>query len=59
MEDDLKILKVEYLIGSSLNFKFNHMGLNHNKKCMRQRGPSMEDVLKMLKLEHHVSDTSL
>ena len=55
MEDGLKTLKVEYLIGSSLNFKLNHRGLNENEKCMRQREPSMQDALKMLKVEYHAN----
>ena len=53
MEDDLKILKVEYLIGSSLNFKLNDRGQNKKEKCMRQREPSMQDALKMLKVEYY------
>ena len=106
MEDDLKILKVEYLshhssdhpqilnlssgtkqkykmleikttsngrrpqnikswisqqplIGSSSNFKLKLRGLNQNQKCLKWRGPPMEDDIKISKVEYlrnHWSD---
>ena len=68
MEDDLKILKVEYLsrwpknikscvsqqplIGSSSNFKLKLRGPNQNLKCLKWRRPPMEDDLKILKVEY-------
>ena len=52
MEDNLKILKVEYLIRFSSNFKLKLGGPNQNQKYLKRRWPPMEDNLKILKIEY-------
>ena len=56
MEDDLKILKVEYLSNhlldhtQILNFRFDDQIIFY--KSLKGRWPSMEDDLKILKVEY-------
>ena len=66
MEDNLKILKVEYLSNHSsdppqiLNFSSGEQ--TKNKKSSKWRQPSMEDDLKILKVEYlsnHCMDCAL
>jgi hypothetical protein len=63
MEDDLKILKVEYLNNHSSDppqiLNLNLGEPNKNNKCLKWRWPPMEDDLKILKvkyLSNHSSD---
>ena len=63
MEDDLKILKVEYLSNHSLDppqiLNLSSGDQKINKKILRWRLPPMEDNLKILKVEYlsnHSSD---
>ena len=56
MEEDLKILKVEYLSNhwSELPHKFwiNFRGPNKRKQCLKWRRPPMEDNLKILNADY-------
>ena len=62
MEDDLKILKVEYLG----NYRADHPQIlvlnwgeqSHIENCVRWRWPQMEDYLKLLKVEYLMTYTS-
>ena len=63
MEDNLKILKVEYISNQwSDNPKISKLSLGDETKitfCLKLRGPQMEDNLKILKVEYlsnHWSD---